>query len=77
VFALTSNKVTDFNDDSSLLRYILNYGNNWFYDTCPRAQSYNFFYVRNIRIFVKARVFVSGMSFQPSLMFVDKARSLL
>jgi hypothetical protein len=37
---------------------------------------YNFF-VRNLRIFIVARVFVLGKLFQPSLMFASKAGSYL
>ncbi len=39
-----------------------------------RAQCYETFYVYDLR--VKARVFIPGKPFQPSLMFVGKAKSL-
>jgi hypothetical protein len=41
-----------------------------------RAKCYKTFYVRNLRMFVLARLFVPGSTFQPSLIFVHKARSL-
>jgi hypothetical protein len=41
-----------------------------------RGQSYKTFYGHNLQVFVKARVFVLDKPFQPSLMFVCKARSL-
>ncbi len=37
------------------------------------GQCYKTFYVRNLRIFIIARVFVPGRPFQPSHMFVSKA----
>jgi hypothetical protein len=43
----------------------------------PNGVSYKTFYVRNLQMLVISYMFVSGKSFQPSLMFVGKARSLL
>ncbi len=47
------------------------------YDIETRGQSYKTFYVRNLPIFVISRVFVPGMIFQPSLLFVSKIRAVL
>jgi hypothetical protein len=44
--------------------------------TSTRAQCYKTLYVRNLQIFVKAKVFVPAKLFQPCLMFVVKARRL-
>ncbi len=40
-----------------------------------RAQCYTTFYVCNLQKFVKARVFVLGMPFQPCLVFVSKVKA--
>ncbi len=40
------------------------------------GQTYKTFYGRNLQNSVKARVLVPGKPFQPSLMFVGKAKSL-
>jgi hypothetical protein len=39
------------------------------------GQCYKTFFVRNLRIFVKVRVFVHGKPFQPSLIFAGKAEA--
>jgi hypothetical protein len=44
--------------------------------TRPGACTIKLFYVRNLQIFVIARVFVLGKPFEPSLMFVGEVRSL-
>jgi hypothetical protein len=45
------------------------------YNIGPRDKCYKTFYVRNLRMFVKAKVLVSGKPIQPSLMFASKARA--
>ncbi len=57
-------------------RYGNNYDRKTFYIIGPWGLYYKTFYGRNLRIFVKARVFVPGKHFQPSIMFVGEARSL-
>ncbi len=49
---------------------------NFFHKIGPRGLSYKTFYGRNLRIFVISRVFAPGKPFQPSLIFVGKARGL-
>ncbi len=47
-----------------------------FFNLVTWAQCFKTFYVGNLRVFTKAREFVPDRPFQPSLLFVDKARSL-
>ncbi len=45
-----------------------------FYNIGPRSKYYKTFYLRNLQMFVKPLVLISGKPIQPNLMFERKAR---